>query len=113
MMPPQAYCKPPMYSGVPMAAPPDFMLATVWMAAMKAKLEPRNAGTLRLVTRWKKMVPRPAANRATEVSRPVRMGTSTVEPNMANTCWMPRVMSLPQDCCWAGAVCLATEGCDI
>ena len=96
MIPPVAYCRPTMYSGVPISAPPLIMLATTWIAPIKAKLEPRNTGTLRLVIRWNRIVPTPAQNSATEVSSPVSSGTSTVAPNMANTCWMPSSVICPQ-----------------
>lgn len=53
---------------------------------MKAKEEPRNAGTLRLVSRWNSRVPRPANSRVVAISMPVRIGTRTVAPNIANMC---------------------------
>ncbi len=56
---------------------------------MKAKDEPRNAGTLPLVRKWNSSVPRPANSSVAETGRPVRIGTSTVAPNMANMCWKP------------------------
>ena len=56
---------------------------------MKAKLEPRKAGTLPLASRWKSSVPRPAKSSVTLTDRPVSVGTSTVAPNMANICCTP------------------------
>ena len=56
---------------------------------MKAKLEPRKAGTLPLASRWKSSVPSPAKSSVTLTERPVSVGTSTVAPNMANMCCTP------------------------
>ena len=61
---------------------------------MKAKDEPRNAGTLRLVIKWNSRVPSPANSRVVAMSSPVRMGTRTVAPNIANMCWIPRTSIL-------------------
>ena len=54
--------------------------------ARNAKDEPRNAGTLPLVMRWNSRVPRPANSSVAETLSPVRVGTSTVAPNIANIC---------------------------
>ncbi len=43
------------------------------------------------------MVPMPEHMMATLGLRPVRTGTSTVEPNMLIMCWMPRGMALPTE----------------
>ena len=72
-------------------------MATAWMAAMNAKLEPRYTGTLRPVMKWNSSVPRPAHSSAVDGLRPVSAGTSTVAPNIANTCWMPRMSSFPTE----------------
>lgn len=53
---------------------------------MKAKDEPRNAGTFPPVMKWNNKVPRPANSRVVAMSRPDSMGTSTVAPNIANMC---------------------------
>ena len=55
----------------------------------KANDEPRNAGTLPPVMRWKSSVPAPAIRSVVPMSRPVISGTVTVAPNMANMCWRP------------------------
>ena len=57
-------------------------------AGMKAKEDPRNAGTFAPVIRMYKRVPVPAVNSAEVMLSPVNIGTSTVAPNMAKTCWM-------------------------
>ena len=44
-----------------------------------------------LVSRWNSSVPRPANSRVVATSSPVRAGTSTVAPNMANMCCRPRM----------------------
>ena len=49
---------------------------------IKAKDEPRKAGTFILVRRWKRRVPIPAKRRVALTDRPVRAGTRTVAPNM-------------------------------
>ena len=51
-----------------------------------AKEEPRNAGTFIFVITWNKSVPSPANNKVVAMSSPVRSGTSTVAPNIANMC---------------------------
>ena len=53
---------------------------------MKANDEPRNAGTLNFVRRWNKSVPKPANKSVVEIERPVKSGTVTVAPNIANIC---------------------------
>lgn len=58
---------------------------------MKAKDEPRNAGTCNLVMKWKSSVPSPAKRRVVDTGRPVIAGTKTVAPNIANMCCNPRV----------------------
>ena len=50
------------------------------IGAIKAKLLPKNTGTLPLVTAWKISVPTPAVSSATEGSRPTSNGTRTVAP---------------------------------
>ena len=56
---------------------------------MKAKEEPRKAGTFILVRRWKIRVPSPAKRRVADIDSPVIIGTSTVAPNIAKRCWRP------------------------
>ena len=65
---------------------------------MKAKDEPRNAGTLPPVIRWNSNVPRPANSRVVAMSSPVSMGTRTVAPNIANICCSPKtsILGLPR-----------------
>ena len=53
---------------------------------MKANEDPRNAGTLRFVSTWNSRVPRPANSSVVAISSPVRSGTRTVAPNIANMC---------------------------
>ena len=69
--------------------------APIWTTAayppMKAKDEPRKAGTLNFVMRWKRRVPIPAKSRVADTDRPVIAGTRTVEPNIANMCCSPRI----------------------
>ena len=101
IMPPHAYLKPSIYSALPSAALPDASAATVHIAAMNANDEPRNAGTLPPVTKWNISVPRPAHSSAIAGSSPVSIGTSTVEPNMANTCCMPSTTFYPLTLCCA------------
>ena len=54
--------------------------------ARKAKDEPRKAGTLPLDSRWNRSVPIPANSSVSLTEMPVRTGTSTVAPNIANRC---------------------------
>ena len=61
---------------------------------MKAKEEPRKAGTIPLVRKWNSRVPSPAKSRVADTDSPVRAGTSTVAPNMANMCWTPKISIL-------------------
>ena len=61
---------------------------------MKAKLEPRNAGTLNFDTRWNTSVPMPANSSVALTLRPVMMGTRMVAPNMAKRCCTPRRANL-------------------
>ena len=56
------------------------------ISAKKANDEPRNAGTLRPVITWNSSVPKPAKQSVEEMLSPVRTGTSTVAPNIANKC---------------------------
>ena len=63
---------------------------------MKAKEDPRKAGTLNLVKRWKIRVPIPAKRRVADTESPVRTGTRTVAPNIANMCCTPRTPILPK-----------------
>jgi len=62
---------------------------TACSAVINAKLEPRKTGTMPLVQRWNINVPIPAQRRATEGFVPTMDGTSTVAPNIANTCCTP------------------------
>ena len=55
-------------------------------AGIKAKDEPKKAGTFAPVIKIYSSVPVPAVNSAVEGLSPVNSGTSTVAPNMANTC---------------------------
>ncbi len=75
-MPPRAYGSPWLF---PIAMSPG----------MKAKELPRKTGTLKPVTTWNNRVPTPAANRVTPMSSPVRIGTSTVAPNITKVCCIP------------------------
>ena len=60
--------------------------------AMKAKDDPRNAGTLPFARKWNRSVPRPANSSVAETESPVSVGTKMVAPNMANRCWMPKTV---------------------
>ena len=71
--------------------PSDPMMAH--NAPMYAKLEPWKTGTIPLVHKWNKSVPRPAVNNATAGDSPVISGTNTVEPNIASRCWTPNAYS--------------------
>ena len=55
-------------------------LPAAMMGAIKAKLLPKKIGTLPLVIKWKRNVPRPAVKSAVAGSRPTSKGTKTVEP---------------------------------
>jgi hypothetical protein len=63
-----------------------------WLAVMpirggiKAKEEPRKAGTFAPVQIMKIKVPVPAVKSAVDGLSPTRIGTRIVAPNMANTC---------------------------
>ncbi len=59
---------------------------------MNAKEEPRNAGTFPLARKWNSSVPKPANRRVADTESPVRVGTRIVAPNMANMCWMPKMV---------------------
>ena len=76
------------------ALKPSTAVLTAAYPPRNAKDEPRNAGTLRPVMRWNSSVPRPANISVALTGRPVMMGTSTVAPNMANTCCRPRIPNL-------------------
>ena len=56
-----------------------------------AKDEPKNAGTFPLVITWNKSVPIPANKSVVEILSPVRSGTKTVAPNIANICCSPSI----------------------
>ena len=56
------------------------------IGVMKAKLEPKYAGILALVMSMYNNVPIPDASNAAEIGSPVKNGTSTVDPNIANKC---------------------------
>ena len=71
---------------MPTAAPSLNIWQTAIIEPMNAKLEPRNTGTLKPVMMWHSHVPRPAHSSAIAGLMPVSAGTSTVAPNMANTC---------------------------
>ena len=60
-----------------------------------AKEDPRNAGTFLFVIRWNRSVPRPANNSVVATSNPVRIGDSTVAPNIANMCCKPKSSVFP------------------
>ena len=62
--------------------------------AMKAKEEPRKAGTLPCDRKWNSSVPRPANSSVALTDRPVRIGTRIVAPNIANMCWKPNTSIL-------------------
>lgn len=64
---------------------------------MNANDEPRNTGTFFLVIRWNIKVPTPALNNATLGDNPVKRGTKTVAPNIANTCCSPKSNTLPDN----------------
>ncbi len=59
---------------------------------MKAKDEPRNAGTFPFERKWNSSVPRPANSRVADTDSPVSVGTKMVAPNMANMCWRPKMV---------------------
>ena len=63
---------------------------------MKAKLEPRYAGLLPLVTKMKISVPMPFISSAMAGLIPSRYGTSTDALNMANVCWILRGIPFPR-----------------
>ena len=71
---------------------------------MKAKEEPRNAGTLNLVMQWNAKVPIPANNRVDDTESPVSTGTKMVAPNMANRCWIPKMVYLGRPNCLASVI---------
>ena len=52
-----------------------------------------------MASRWNSSVPRPANSSVTLTDRPVRVGTSTVAPNMANMCCTPstNILGAPSD----------------
>ena len=62
------------------------------MADIKAKLDPKNTGTLKSVHLWNNKVPTPAQNIATDGSKPVSSGTNTVAPNIASKCWIDKMI---------------------
>ena len=70
------------------------MGATMAKPPRNANDDPRNAGTLPLVSRWNSSVPRPAHSSVVDTLRPVSSGTSTVAPNMAKVCCTPRISIL-------------------
>ena len=51
----------------------------MYQMCRNAKEEPKNAGTLPLVSRWNSKVPKPANNSVAEIESPVRTGTRIVQ----------------------------------
>jgi hypothetical protein len=76
----------PMFSAYILEALPPVMDR---IGPMKAKLEPRQLGTLRPVMKTKRRVPTPEKKRVTRGPNPIRMGANTVHPNIAITCCIP------------------------
>src|SRR5690348_17548366 len=62
---------------------------------MKAKEEPTKLGTLPPVTKKKISVPTPLIITQTLASRPIRIGASTLAPNIATTCCRPSAVVCP------------------
>ena len=60
--------------------------------AMNAKDEPKKAGTFPFERKWNSSVPKPANRSVAETDNPVSVGTRMVAPNMANMCWMPKMV---------------------
>ena len=54
------------------------------IGVIKAKLEPKNAGTLFFVTTPNNKVPKPAVNKAVDGGKPTNNGTKVVAPTQAN-----------------------------
>lgn len=54
--------------------------------SMKANDDPRKTGTMRLVVKWKMIVPTPAEMRAIDGFIPVINGTRMLEPIIAKVC---------------------------
>ncbi|COS37314.1 Uncharacterised protein [Streptococcus pneumoniae] len=84
-IPIMTYIKPLMKSATNMS-PKLCVLNPVMIGVMKAKLEPKYAGILALVMSMYNNVPIPDASNAAEIGSPVKNGTSTVDPNIANKC---------------------------
>lgn len=51
----------------------------------------KKTGTFPLVTKWNIKVPKPAQKIATDVSKPVKIGTKTVAPNIAIRCCKAKI----------------------
>ena len=58
------------------------------MGVIKAKLEPKYAGIFARVMSMYNKLPIPEASSAADIGICVKNGTSTVEPNIANKCWV-------------------------
>ena len=67
-------------------------LATAAIGAMKPKLEPRYDGSRFLLMSRKSAVENAVKNSVVDGSKPVRIGTRNVAPNMATTCCAPMPM---------------------
>src|SRR5699024_4334137 len=60
----------------------------VMIGVINAKLEPKYAGIFAFVISIYNNVPMPDASKADDMGNPVKKGTRTVDPNIANKCWV-------------------------